>query len=74
MSCYFRHMKDILSDAGIEVTPQNKKAVDQALHKIVDVEYKNCSPTWKKIKEHIKGDARERDLFIRRLKERLQSV
>jgi len=74
MSCYFRHMKDVLEEAGIEVTKENKKTVDRVLHNLVDVEYKDCSPTWKKIKEHIKGDARERDLFIRRLKERLQSV
>ncbi len=56
MSCYFRHMKDILSVAGIEVTPQNKKAVDQAFHSIVDVEYKNCSPTWEKIKADFISD------------------
>lgn len=25
MSCYFRHMKDVLKEAGIEVTRENKK-------------------------------------------------
>ena len=25
MSCYFRHMKDVLEEAGIDVTPKNKK-------------------------------------------------
>ena len=32
MSCYLRHMKDILEEAGIEVTPANKKQIDQAIH------------------------------------------
>ncbi len=25
MSCYFRHMKEVLAEAGIEVTPASKK-------------------------------------------------
>ena len=37
MSCYFRHMKDVLSEAGIQVTPSNKKQVDKAIHDIVEV-------------------------------------
>ena len=37
MSCYFRHLKDVLSEAGIEVTPANKKQIDQA---IKELEYK----------------------------------
>ena len=69
MSCYFRHMKDILSEAEIEVTPQNKKAVDQVLHNIVDVEYKNCSPTWKKIKQDYIGDESKKQRLISKLKE-----
>ena len=72
MSCYFRHMKDILSDAGIEVTPQNKKAVDQALHAIVGVEYKNCSPTWKQIKQDYIGDESKKQHLIDKLKESMK--
>ena len=49
MSCYFRHMKDVLDEVGVEITPDNKKEIDAILHRIVDVEYKNCSTAWKKI-------------------------
>ena len=42
MSCYSRHLKDILAEAGIEVTLANKKEVDRALHKIVEVAHKDC--------------------------------
>lgn len=72
MSCYFRHMKDILNEAGIEVTPQNKKAVDQAFHGIVDVEYKNCSPTWKKIKADFMSDEIKKQQIIGQLKESIE--
>ena len=51
MSCYFRHIKGILDEAGIEVTPSNKKQIDQAIHQIVEVAYEDCPHTWKKLKQ-----------------------
>jgi hypothetical protein len=51
MSCYFRHIKDTFAEAGIEVTPANKKKIDQLIHELVAVEYKNCPETGRKIKE-----------------------
>ena len=68
MSCYLRHMKDILDEAGIEVTRENRKQIDQAIHRTVDVAYKNCSVTWKKIKTDIKDDEEKRRAFIEQLK------
>jgi len=73
MSCYFRHMKDVFEEAGIEVTKENKKEIDRIIHTIVDLEYKNCSPTWKMVKEHTKGDDSARRRFIKRLKEELKT-
>ena len=72
MSCYFRHMKDVLDEAGVEVNKENKKDIDRKIHKMVDVEYKDCSPTWKAVKEHIKGDEKARSQFIERLKKSLR--
>ena len=66
MTCYFRHMKDIFLDIGVEVTPENKRDIDRIIHGIVGVEYKNCSPTWKAIKEKL---AEDRDGFIATLKD-----
>ena len=74
MSCYFRHMRDVFEEAGVEVTKENKKEIDRIIHEMVDVEYKNCSPTWKEVKQHIKGDYNARNLFIERLKEALKVV
>lgn len=74
MSCYFRHMQDILEEAGVEITKENKKEIDRIIHGIVDVEYKNCSPTWKGIKEHIKGNNKARSHFIKKLKQELKTL
>ena len=67
MSCYFRHIRDILDEAGISVTPANKKQVDQSIHQAVGVAYKNCPATWKKIKEGIKNDEKKRQALVRQL-------
>jgi hypothetical protein len=74
MSCYFRHMQDILEETGIEVTPGNKKDVDRIIHGIMEVEYKNCSPTWKAIKEQIMGDEKAKKQFIKKLKDGLKNI
>ena len=71
MSCYFRHMKDVLEEAGVEITKYNKKEIDKIIHGLVDVEYKNCSPTWKSVKEQIKIDPTARNNFIKKLKKKL---
>jgi len=67
MSCYFRHLKDILNEAGIEITPGNKKQIDQAVHNIVEVTYKDCPATWRKLKQEIVGDEQKRRDFITKL-------
>ncbi len=57
MSCYLRYMKDILEDAGIELEgKEDRKKVDKAIHELVGVEYKNCSKTWKLVKEKKRDD------------------
>jgi len=51
MSCYLRHIKGILEEAGIEVTPVDKKQIDRAIHQAVGVDYKDCPATWKRLKQ-----------------------
>ena len=72
MSCYFRHMKDVLEEAGVEITKDNKKEIDRIIHGLVEVTYKDCSPTWKNVKEHIKVDEATRDQFIKNLKKEIK--
>ena len=68
MSCYFRHLKDILDEAGVELTPSNKRQVEQAIHKIVGVEYKDCPVAWKTLKLQIMGDEQKRRDFVEKLR------
>jgi hypothetical protein len=49
-------MTGILTEIGVDVTPENKKEIDKALHKLLGVEYKNCSASWKEIKKRIAED------------------
>ena len=67
MSCYLRHLKDIFNQAGIEVTSSNKKKIDQAIHQIVSTNYKDCSGTWKRLKQEIMTDKQTRQDFIDKL-------
>ena len=67
MSCYFRNLKDVLSEAGIQVTLGNKKQVDKAIHDIVKVTYKDCPTTWKKLKQEILAEENRRRDFVERL-------
>jgi len=69
MSCYFRHIKDIFDEIDIEISPSNKKKVDQLIHDIVGAEYKNCSEAWSKLKELKSSDALRAE-FIEKLKKR----
>jgi hypothetical protein len=68
MSCYLRHLNEILREAGIDPEKMDRKEVDQALHRVVSVEYKHCPDTWKAVKAMID---RDREGFIRRLAEEL---
>lgn len=68
MSCYFRHMRDIFTEIGVEITGENKKDVDRAIHKIAGIEYKDCPTTWRTLKAEFLNDDRKRAAFVRRLK------
>jgi len=68
MSCYFRHLKDIFDEAGIEVTSGNRKQIDQAIHRIVGTNYKDCPGIWQKLKQQIIPDEQKRQEFIVKLR------
>ena len=71
MSCYLRQLKDIVEETGIEVTSANKKQIDQAIHQIIGVTYKNCPETWKKLKQQLTRNDKARQEFISQLKSAL---
>ena len=73
MSCYLRHITGILDEAGIHTSRENRQQIDQAIHQIVGVTYKNCPTTWKKLKEELAGNEQKRRTFIDRLRNTINS-
>jgi hypothetical protein len=72
MSCYFRHLKDIFDEAGIEVNASNKKQIDQATHRIVSTNYKDCPGTWQNLKQQVVADEQNRQDFIVKLRKAIE--
>jgi len=66
MTCYFRHLKDVFAEDGIEITSENKREVDKTIHSIVGVKYKNCPSAWKEVKKRV---AKDKDGFASQLKD-----
>ena len=56
MTCYFRHIKHLFTEIGVEVTPGNKREFDRRIHELVGVEYKNCSAAWREFKKKLADD------------------
>ena len=65
MTCYFRHLQEVFQKAGIEVTKDNKREIDEVIHGIVGVEYKNCPAAWREVKKRL---AEDEEAFIKELK------
>jgi hypothetical protein len=61
-------MKDIFTEAGITIGQSNKKQIDQTIHKIMGISYKDCSTTWKVVKQNYLSDELKRGELIQKLK------
>jgi hypothetical protein len=58
MTCYFKNsrMTDLFEELGIQVTRDNRDAIDQTLHFYLSVDYPNCAATWKIIRKRLSED------------------
>ena len=56
MTCYFRRLREVFQEAGIEITKDNKREIDRIIHGIVGVEYKNCPAAWREVKRRLAED------------------
>jgi hypothetical protein len=63
MSCYLRHLDDVIAGAGIELTKENRKAVDRAIRRIVGKADCGCPEVWKEVKEWI-AEGRRGELIL----------
>ncbi len=69
MSCYFHHLKGIFEEAGVEVTPGNRKRIDQAIRRLVGTADQHCPETWKQLKTQVLADDNKRHEFAARLRD-----
>lgn len=71
MSCYLRHLRAELEQAGIKLDEGNRKKIDQAIHKVAGVGYKDCPKAWKETKRRMNEN---RDAFMAEVKKELEGV
>jgi len=50
-------MIELFEEIGVEITKENRKAIDEILHDMLSVEYPNCAATWKLIRKKLDYDA-----------------
>ena len=63
-------MTRLFDEIGVEVTKENKRDIDRQIHELLGVNYKDCSTTWKAVKQRIADDEAA---FVSSLKRRLST-
>jgi molecular chaperone GrpE (heat shock protein) len=62
------NLKDILNEAGVEITADNRQQIDRAMHEIVNTTYKDCPGTWKQVKQKLASSEVKKREFVKKLK------
>ena len=60
--------------AGIAVTLENKRRMDQAIHNLVEVKYKDYPVTWKRLKQDFLVDEKRQKQFVANLKKAIMGL
>ena len=65
MSCYLRHMKTILEDAGIETqNKKERKELDLAIRNVIGQSNNDkCNIVWREVKNWIKDESKKTRLI-----------
>ena len=67
MSCYLRHLSEVLAAAGIPDTGESRRRVHAMIQEITGEQ--DCLPVWRRVKAALAENA-ERELLIAGLRER----
>jgi hypothetical protein len=51
MSCYLRHLDDVIIAAGVKTGPGNRKEVDKAIKELLGLD--DCPDVWKEVKKRL---------------------
>lgn len=68
MSCYLRHLGELLNKAGWGNTREDRKRADRAIQQIVDRVDEHCPVIWREVKKWLGDPVKEAELS-RRLRE-----
>ena len=65
MSCYLRHMKDVLNEADLHPEDKNeRKKVDLAIRKVVGMNSDDqCNVVWKEVKIWLHDEDKKKQLI-----------
>jgi len=67
MSCYLRHLGEVLADAGIPATRESRRRVHAMIQEITGEQ--DCPLVWRRVKVAL-GEHADRELLIAGLRER----
>ena len=61
-------MVELFNALEVKVTKENRDAINEIIHDMLSVDYKNCAATWKLVRKRLKEDG---EGFKRRLQSAL---
>lgn len=54
MSCYLRHLDDVIIAAGVKIGPGNRKEVDRTIKELLGLD--DCPAVWNEVKKRLAAD------------------
>jgi hypothetical protein len=67
MTCYVRHLKDVLRELCMEDTRENRRILDKHIRKVLGRENDDCPEVWNDVKLRV-HDPVKRELLIEELR------
>ncbi|MCZ7356585.1 MAG: hypothetical protein O8C66_04970 [Candidatus Methanoperedens sp.] len=67
MTCYTRHLTNVLKELHMEDTKENRRILDNQIREVLCRENDGCPVVWKDVKVHI-HDPMKRELLIEELR------
>ena len=59
MSCYLRNLENLMAEAGIELTKENRKYIDCCIRLAVGKMDAECPEVWREVKAYLADGRRE---------------
>ncbi len=70
MTCYVKHLSEIMRRAGAENTYENKQLLDKIVREVLSMERNDCPDVWKSVKAIMfSGNEKHKMLFEDRVVE-----